>query len=190
MIRIYFDGEARPNRWNGLNRICVVVVRSQANERIMLIDEAAGNGDAEKAEWKALIRAAEIAATFQGPVAILGDCLVIIDKTRSITSRNKSLQRYREIVGGAQIDLSWVPRGENLAGRWLEAGDGQYFRNGVAAFEDRTPEFDIVADRLALNTTRNAYQRARRNRKNKARMARRHAEARLATALPATEALR
>ncbi len=174
-MRIYFDGEARPNSTEGINRVCVVVVR---RDRVSIIDERSGHGDSGVAEWKALVKAIETAKLHNlKQVEIIGDSKLVIEGAIRTPSIRKEWESFRDLYRQLSltipdVQLRWVPRDQNLAGRYLEAGDGPHFRNGVTAFEGLTA-FTVVSGQLGKL---NAYQRAKHNRKEKERRKRRKAE--------------
>ena len=136
--RIYFDGEARPSR-KGLMRACVIYVGGHSAD---VRDVPTGRGSSEDAEWLAFLMGVELAlgmglrrATF------IGDNLGVINAVLGIERPKKPETRWFAdraatlLVDKPAYTARHVRRDLNLAGRFLECGDGPAFRSGLSLLE-------------------------------------------------------
>jgi len=137
VVRIYYDGEARPNP--GRMRGALVAI---AGDRATVHELDLGQGGSEEAEWASLLAAVRLARK-EGwrEVEVMGDNQGVTDhanglgspKRPGILAAREELDRLAE--GFDCLDILHAPRRLNLAGRYLESGDGAEFRMGLALLE-------------------------------------------------------
>lgn len=134
---IYFDGGCSKRH---IMEVCVVVLR---NGRADFVRTPVGRGDAMQSEWLALLFSVAIASTLGlQNVRLFGDNASVISLAQGYSQSSNSLYRnYSARLNTARqsfksLDMSWVARGSNIAGRYLESGNGQWFRAGLSMLED------------------------------------------------------
>lgn len=135
--RIYFDGEARPNP--GKLRAGIVVVQDQ---QARIGSYHTGQGNSHYAEWLALIVAARTAVAMGAPRAeLVGSNIGVIDQANGgALIRDPVIQQMSTQLGVlrglCRLDVFYVERGVNLAGRLLETGNTAGFRCKVRMCEN------------------------------------------------------
>lgn len=118
--RIFFDGGCRPNP--GRIEIAIVV------NGVSHVDDDAGHGDNNDAEWLALIAAVGVASDLGATnVEFVGDSALVVGQA-SGTAKCRSagfrahLAAYRDATAAfASVRVRLVPRAKNLAGIALAA---------------------------------------------------------------------
>ena len=160
--RIYFDGEARPNRpdRSGRLRAALVIV---LGGKAQTYEWPIGRGDSHLAEWRAMLLAARVAAAMGfDRVELIGDNLGVIEQADGLTRRKPSdpeivdlMSELEEIRTRCDIQIRQVGRDINLAGRLLEGGDTGSFRQGVNLLEDAevTPWIEDAAAMVATQAS-------------------------------------
>jgi len=119
MQRFYFDGGARPNP--GEMEAAVVVDGGEKHRK------ALGHGTNNKAEWTALIWAAEIAlAAGLTEVEFAGDSQLVVNQSQGLWKiKESSLLPYKTRFSELAVQFEawkiiWVRRDKNPAGWLLE----------------------------------------------------------------------
>lgn len=113
-VKIYFDGGYRPAP-TGMETAVVIKGRSY-------IERGLGPGSAMEAEWRALIRAVELAQQLgiRDPL-FLGDALAVIHQAHGIAKPNHKAAAlfqhlYTLLPAPAARTIRYIKRNQNLAG--------------------------------------------------------------------------
>ena len=119
-LKLYFDGGCRPNP--GKIEVAVVV------RGIAYLFDDLGQGTNTDAEWRALIKALELAQQLGEPeFVLLGDaCAVIAQATGAVPCRSAGLLAHRNRFRALCTQtpprrIRWIARTQNLAGIALAA---------------------------------------------------------------------
>jgi ribonuclease HI len=123
---IFFDGGCRPNP--GMMEVCVVAIFDDGTHQIEHLPEL-GYGTNNISEWCALTLAIDLCKVNDWqPEMIYGDSNNTINQAKGNWQvKDKTLKGlYENFVKETQnmiINLEFIPRADNLAGRWLEKGN-------------------------------------------------------------------
>lgn len=116
VLKLFFDGGCRPNPGR---METAVVTRGLVYLRL---DE--GQGTSSEAEWRALLRALDIAEELNaGDIVLVGDCANVIAQAggKARCGAGDALAQYRARAAGfARVRLRVVKRTHNLAGIALQ----------------------------------------------------------------------
>lgn len=124
MLKIYFDGGCRPNP--GRAEGAVVVVEEGLEP--IVHHYAFGDGTSSRAEWEALLMATAVALEHprgRKGVEFIGDSKNTVKQAREEWKcHDETLatmrSAFRVLSRGLTHTITWVRRGENLAGHYLE----------------------------------------------------------------------
>jgi ribonuclease HI len=123
---VYFDGGCTPNP--GKMKACVVLCPVNAKAQIHVLDDL-GQGTNNLAEWAALILAVTLIQEQTGKVAVLGDSQLVVNQANGVWRIKQEVMQnlcleYQKLARQveAEIEVAYVPREKNLAGRYLEHG--------------------------------------------------------------------
>lgn len=139
---IYHDGSARPNkRKKGLvMRSCIVAIEDNT---ATVIERQEGFGDSLTAEWKALFSALEYAISKDiSDIQVYGDSQAVIMMALGYSKTNTEQmticrETYLDLASQLNsIEFFWVKRDINLAGRFLDSGNGDYFKSGLSSLHN------------------------------------------------------
>jgi ribonuclease HI len=121
---VYFDGGCAPNP--GKMSACVVICPPVGKPDIHTMTDL-GQGTNNVAEWSALILAATLLKDTPGKITIMGDSQLVINQANGLWRLKDDYLRilaseYFKIAKRLDLELKYVPRERNLAGRYLEHG--------------------------------------------------------------------
>jgi ribonuclease HI len=121
---VYFDGGCSPNP--GKMSACVVVCPPTGKPMIHTHPDL-GQGTNNIAEWSALILAMHVMRDCEDKITILGDSQLVVNQANGLWKvKDETLKAFAvdflQAAAKLNVEVKYVPRERNLAGRWLEHG--------------------------------------------------------------------
>lgn len=121
---VYFDGGCAPNP--GKMSACVVICPPVGKPQIHTLTDL-GHGTNNIAEWSALVLAVTLLHDIKEQLTILGDSQLVVNQANGVwrikdTNLQVFWREYYKYAKDMNLEVKYVPRERNLAGRYLEHG--------------------------------------------------------------------